>query len=81
MYCKNCGKEVRPTDAVCEACGTSVGAGTKFCQNCGAPIKEGAKFCMNCGMKEQHEAPKAAFCPKTAALRSPREPRFARAAA
>lgn len=67
MYCKNCGKEVRSTDAVCEACGTSVGAGTKFCQNCGAPLKEGAKFCMNCGMKEQQEIPKAAFCPNCGA--------------
>lgn len=37
MYCKNCGKEMKDTDAVCPSCGTAHGTQQQVVDNGGFP--------------------------------------------
>lgn len=50
MFCKNCGAEMNPQQAICIKCGVKAGDGSKYCQNCGAEMAEGADVCLHCGV-------------------------------
>lgn len=60
MFCKNCGKEVKPGASVCLGCGVQVGQGVNFCQNCGNQVAPNAAVCTNCGMGLQPQMNNAA---------------------
>ena len=47
-YCKNCGCNLKPTDAFCPECGKI--ANTNICPNCNAKITKDTAFCPQCGM-------------------------------
>lgn len=49
MYCKQCGENVNPNQAICIKCGTKVGDGNNYCSNCGKSIDSSASVCLNCG--------------------------------
>lgn len=50
MYCRNCGEEMDPNQAICLKCGVAVGKGNKFCASCGREVLENASVCTNCGV-------------------------------
>lgn len=50
MFCKNCGAEMQPNQAVCLSCGCQNGMGTTYCANCGGQLNPGAAVCMRCGV-------------------------------
>ncbi len=50
MFCKNCGKEMNPNQAICLNCGVKTGAGETYCANCGNTVTPGAAVCLNCGV-------------------------------
>ena len=56
MYCKNCGNEVSPNQAVCLGCGCQPNVGDDFCPNCGNATAPGAVVCLNCGVALQEAA-------------------------
>ena len=49
MYCKNCGSQMDPNQAICVKCGFKKGEGNKFCQNCGKEVTPNASVCLSCG--------------------------------
>ena len=49
MYCKNCGKEMKPEQVICLNCGVQKGQGNAFCGNCGHKVEPNASVCLNCG--------------------------------
>ena len=52
MYCKNCGKELKPGQDICLECGFKKGTGKDYCPNCGEKIKnQGQAVCLSCGAK------------------------------
>lgn len=50
MFCKNCGAQMQPNQAICLNCGVKTGEGTAFCANCGQPVAPGAAVCLSCGV-------------------------------
>ena len=53
VFCKNCGEQMSPKQAMCVKCGTTLGKGNAYCSNCGNPLIEGADYCMQCGVAVQ----------------------------
>lgn len=56
MFCKSCGKEMNPNQAICLNCGVKAGEGSNFCQNCAAPLAPGAEVCLSCGVSVKNTA-------------------------
>lgn len=50
MFCKNCGAQMQPNQAICLNCGVKTGDGNAFCANCGQPVAPGAAVCLSCGV-------------------------------
>lgn len=50
MFCRNCGSELNPNQAICLKCGVKVGEGKTYCANCGQPVAENAAVCLSCGV-------------------------------
>ncbi|MBU3181835.1 zinc ribbon domain-containing protein [Clostridium psychrophilum] len=48
MFCSNCGKEMKPEQAICPNCGTKRKPDT-FCSNCGNKVDPNASKCLKCG--------------------------------
>lgn len=57
MYCKTCGKELNPNQAICLGCGCAVGTGNGYCANCGAAIAPNSAVCLNCGVASNFGVP------------------------
>ena len=51
MFCRECGKEVKPQSAVCLSCGVRPLDGNKYCQECGVETRVNQEICIKCGMR------------------------------
>ncbi len=50
MYCKACGEELAPNQAICLKCGVRAGDGNRYCANCGSRMNPEQAACLTCGV-------------------------------
>ena len=60
MFCKSCGKEINPNQAICLNCGCNIGVGNAYCANCGASMAPGSSVCLSCGFAANYGSAAAA---------------------